>query len=373
MKKYSILLILLIYLCSLNASVNGVKLEQDTAKYNKLVTALSNWNLTEASQELKIIAKSNNPKDEAYFYFFKANILLYTSIQTDSISENPSLPFIDSAVKYFEKAQIIDNKISFNRLYINNSNQGLDTCASIVASVAKRYYLESNYLQATKLYERAVDIRSDNKYLIGAGLSAMMITSYYKAEKYFQQALILNSTNEKVWIYLTETYKRMSDTTKALICSNESVLKNINNVNILLNYFNISVWSNSRNEINHSIHLLDSITKFSDIKVNTSIGLYFLSKNNFDRAEKYYLSIANKKTNTESTEIMMKFYYNWFLYESKLIYFNNSKGNSKKIIDEIIINKNLFLKNKISKYLKLSSTNQNILDIYNFLNLELNN
>ena len=373
MKKYAILLILLIQLGFITASVKVFNIQQDTSKYNKLINALVCWNLTEASQELKTLSISNNPKDEAYFYFFKASILLYTSIQTDSISENPSLPFIDSAVKYFEKAQILNNKINFNRLFINNVNQGLDTCASIISSVAKRYYLEANYLQAAKLYERAVDIRSENRYLIGAGLSAMMITSYFKAEKYFLQSLELNSTNEKTWIYLTETYKRMGDTTKALKCSKDAILKNLNNVNILLNMFNVSIWSNRSKEINHSIELIDSITKLNDIKLNTTIGLYFLSNNNFERAEKYYINISNKKTSVESTEIMLKFYYNWFLNETKLIYLNNSKGNTFKNIHEIIVNRNFILKNKILKYLKFASSNSNIKDVFDFLTFELNN
>lgn len=348
----------------------ALPIENDTIKYSKILNALHNWKIADASIELKSIAISSNPNDEAYFYFFKGVVTYYSWRQSDSANGNTSLVFIDSAIKYFEKSISINSSISFSKLYINSPKDGLDTCATVLSSNAKMNYLKGDYLKSTKLYEKAVDINGDYNNLIGAGLSSMMLTSYFKAEKYFKMAKEYYPKNEKTWIFLTEVYKRMGDTVNALNVSHESLLKFNNNVNILLNYYNVANWSNIQKEIDQSITKLEDKSVQRNDQLNKILVNYYSKNNDFKKAEPYIIEVSNNiKSTNERTEALLVFYYNWYINLLDEICIHYSTGNSLIRNNQYLLANFVLLKSK--PY--LANDNAKMKQICDFLIHEMDN
>ncbi len=363
--KFFLLLILLLGMGELY-SQNNIALNKDV-RFDKIIKSLNNWDMKSAVGELLEISKSTNPADEGFFYFFKASITLNTYIQVDSTQDNNALSYVDSSVKYFERAIITGTTIDFPELYIQNPQQGLDTCAGIIGKRAMQYFISDDPLKAMSHYEKIIDFKPDAPNLLNAALTAMRLTSYKKAEIYFKQSLALDPKNEKAWIGLTETYKRINDTLNAIQTVNNSMQYDSLNRDLLINLYNIAIFSNNQTLIDHTIRRLTVANSTSDYAL--LLGNLLVTKRDFLKAEPYYLSI---KDNEETKcYVLIRFYYNWYLklYATNLL--ENLKGNSHTYCSNVVSNEH-FIKEKLKKCLTKESTNVQIKAIIDFLNNEFN-
>ena len=317
----------------------------DSVRFAKIISAFQNCDIVSALNELKIIANTRNPEDEAYFNFFKANITFYSWKQIDSTNENTSLVVIDSAVKYYEQALSLNSTINFKRLYINSPKSGLDSCATVLARYAKMYFMNEEYLTAMKYYEKILDFKTDPVYYTSAGLTAYKLTSYPKAQIYLNRALDLNPINEKAWIVLTEAYKSTNDTSNAILSASKALLSDSLNQNLLLNYYNIVSHYNRESEIAGAIKRLEKIRPQND-KLYSILGTHYLTKKEFVSAERNFIALAQKTGNSDQ---MLKLYFNWYLYLIETNVLRHQSGNST----DYIIARNeavLLIKAKIKPY-----------------------
>jgi len=334
----------------------------DTVRFSKITSALQKWDIVSAMNELKTISTSGVPEDEAYFNFFKANITFYSWKQVDSTNENTSLAVIDSAVKYYEHAVSLNASIKFDRLYINSSQSGLDSCATILSKTAKMHFMNENYLQAMKYYEKILDFRAEPSYYTSAGLTAFKLTSYTKAELYLNQALSMNPQDEKSWIILTEVYKHTNDTAKALESSYKAMLSDSRNPNLLLNYYNISSFFNREDQVADAIKRMENHSPKND-KFYSVLGNYHLAKKEFLLAEPHFYALSQKNENASA--VMLKLYYNWYLHLVVSDMIKHSSGNST----EYVAQRNdavLLIKNKIKPYKLLSSKDPQVQTILQY-------
>lgn len=362
---WSILLILVTLNLS-RSEAQPYKSIPDSIRFLKITQELQRWNIVAAINELKEISTTQKPSDEAYFYFFKASIVFNTWKQTDSIRENTSLTFIDTAVKYYERALSIDKTIFFNQLYIKSPQIGLDTCASILGQYAKMYFLKQDYLKALSYYEKIIDFKSDPMYLTAAGLTALQLTSYPKAIQYLDQSLQLNPKSEKSWLALIEVYKRQNDTINALETANKALIFDSLNLNFLINYVKLATVYKPEKVISAIIDKLEKFSPKNDL-IYITLGNYYLAYKQFDKAELNFLLYA-KKTNPS---VMLKFYYNWYLdlyisdllmYKANLIDYSASR-----------IRAMIFIQQKIQPYLANSnSQDAEIVQVLDFFKKEFN-
>lgn len=337
-------------------------------QFNGIIKALNEWNFKSAVDELVKISTSSNPEDEGAFYFFKANITLCTYIQVDSTHENNALSYVDSSVKYFERAIATGSSVFFPSLYIQTPQQGLDTCAAIINKRAKQYYLKDDLLKAMTLYEKIIEFKSDDATLLNAALTAMKLTSYPKARTYFTRSLELNPKNEKAWIGLTETYKRINDTANAINTAFTSLQYDSTNHNLLINLYNIAIFSNKKETLENAIYRLEN-SNVNSKYTPTLANLYYITKD-FVKAEPYYIASSSNQTEDAKCEIMLKFYFNWYLHLYSSALLNTSKGNSESYSSDILANKK-FISKKIEPYITKYYSNNQLKKIVDFLNSEL--
>jgi tetratricopeptide (TPR) repeat protein len=295
-----------------------------------MISAFQSWDMVSALNELKNIATSTFLEDEAYFNFFKANITFYSWKQVDSTHENTSMAVIDSAVKYYEYALSLDASISFPRLYVQSSQSGLDSCALILSRYAKMYFMNEDYLQAMKYYDKILDFRTDAGYYTSAGLTAFKLTSYSKAELYLNQALSMKPKDEKSWVILTEVYKHTQDTAKAITTSYQAMLSDTLNPNLLLNYFVISSFFNSADHLRDAVGRMEKFHPQSD-KLATTLGNYYLVQKEFSTAEPHFLALSKK---VDDASVMLKLYYNWYLHLIMTDMIQHPSGNSMEYVSQ---------------------------------------
>lgn len=360
---WSILLILV----TLNLSRSEAQPYQsipDSTRFLKITQELQRWNIVAAINELKGISSTQNPSDEAYFYFFKASIVFNSWKQSDSTRENTSLTFLDTAIKYYERALSIDKTIFFNQLYIKSPQIGLDSCASILGQHAKMYFLQQDYLKALSYYEKIIDFKYDPMYLTAAGLTALQLTSYPKAILYLNQSLQINPKSEKSWLALIEVYKRQNDTLNVLRTIDKALISDSLNLNFMINYVKlISVYKpqNGRSAI---INKLEKNSSKNDL-IYTTLGNYYFAYKEFDKAELNFLLYAKKN----NPSVMLKFYYNWYLYlyiSDLLKYKANFMDYSASRIRSMI-----FIQQKIQPYLPVSNNQDpGILQLVDFFKKE---
>lgn len=360
--------LLLIFLLGIGAlySQNNIPQNKDV-RFDKIIKSLNNWDMKSAVDELLEISKSTNPADEGFFYFFKASITLNTYIQVDSTHENNALSYVDSSVKYFERAIFTGALIDFPELYIQSPQHGLDTCAGIIGKRAMQHFMGDELLKAMTYYEKIIDFKPDAPNLLNAALTAMKLTSYKKAEMYFKQSLALNPKNEKAWIGLTEAYKRINDTLNAIQTVNNSMKYDSLNRNLLINLYNIAIFSNNQILIDNTIRRL--IVADSNSDYGLLLGNLYATKRDFIKAESYYLSMTENEEN--KCNVLIRFYYNWYLklYATNLL--ENLKGNSNTYCSNVVSNEH-FIQGKLKKCLAKQSSNVQINAIVDFLNNEFN-
>lgn len=302
----------------------------DTVRFSKMISALQSWDMVSALNELKNISASTFLEDEAYFNFFKANITFYSWKQVDSTHENTSMAVIDSAVKYYELALAQNPSINIPRLYVQSPQSGLDSCALILSGYAKMYFMNEDYLQAMKYYDKILDFRTDPGYYTSAGLTAFKLTSYSKAELYLNQALSMKPKDEKSWAILTEVYKHTQDTAKAITTSYKAMLSDTLNPNLLLNYYVISSFFNSADHLRDAVGRMEKFHPQNDRFSNT-IANYYLAQKKFTLAEPLFFELS-KKANDPS--IMLKLYYNWYLHLVAMNMIEHSSGNSMEFVSQ---------------------------------------
>lgn len=343
------------------SSVFNSKVPPDTIRFEKMITALHDWDIVSALNDLKLIASSQNPEDEAYFCFFKANITFCNWKQVDSTGGNTSLTVLDSAVKYFELAMSLNPSIYFNRLYLKSSQLGLDSCAAIIAQNAKMSFMNEDYLKAMNLYEKILDFNTNPVYFTSAGLTAFKLTSYPKAEKYLNRALEINSHNEKAWVVLTEVQMKRNDTLNALHTAMNALNSDSLNQTLLLNYLNVSVFFNREKESADAISRIQKIHPKNE-RTYSVLGNYYLSKNEFLLAEQNIIRVNQKSGNSS---VMIKLYFNWYLHAVAENLLNHSSGNSK----DYVMNRteiSTLIKQKIEPYKSLKSADKQVETILHF-------
>jgi tetratricopeptide (TPR) repeat protein len=370
MNKRYVLSVLMIFIFngSLFSQINEPKVVNMTM-YSKIISALDHWDMKSAVDELKVLSKTENPEDEPYFYFFKASITYYTWVQVDSIQESPVLSNIDSAVKYFERALIGNPRIAIPQLYIKSSQDGLDSCANIINQRAKMNFLQEDYLKAMNLYDKILDFSNNPVYLTGAGLTALKVTSFYKAENCFLRAIQYSPKYEKARFGLCETYKRLNDSIKGINAAKDAVLIDSLNKNYLINYYNISAYFKNKDEMKQAIAKLEPYAT-ADQNICSIVANHYILWKDFPRAESYLLTIASKQRENEANATKLKFYYNWFLslcsYNSLSSDKANSIGFCKKWIGD-----RMLIRQKAGKLLLINTENAQLQGIIEFLKKEL--
>ncbi len=369
MKKRDFISILLVLI--LNVSLFSQKTESiNMTKYSKIISALEHWNIKSALDELKILSTTDKPEDEPYFYFFKANITYCIWVQADSTNGNSVLKSIDSAVKYFERAMVNNPRIYIPSLYIKSSEEGLDSCAEIFSKKAKAYFLDEEYLKAMNYYDKIIEFNPKPIYLVGAGLTALKVTSYYKAESCFQQALKIQPSYEKAWIGLCETYKKLKNQEKAIETAKNAILVDSLNKTYLINYYQVSNFFKNESEIQNAIRLLELFSN-QDGSVNQIIASHYISQQNFEKAELVLFKITSKQIDNDISSNMLKFYYQWFIHLNKEANLFNSKANSFQF-SSLWVKNRAFIHQKVKKYLTLKTDDIQLNKIILFFNSEFN-
>lgn len=341
----------------------------DSIKYKNIIHALNAWDIQSSVAELKNMTQSASPNDEAYFYFFKANITLYTWIQVDSTQENNSLAYIDSAIRYYEKSMLLNLNIQFPSLYIKSPIHGLDTCANIIGQRAKMYFLKEEYLKAMNLYDKILGFSNNPMYFTGAGLTALKVTSFHKAENYFLKAIQYSPEYEKPRIGLCEVYKRLNDSIKGVKTAKEAVLSDSLNKNYLINYYNVSAYFKNRDEMNQAIAKLEPYA-ITDQNIRSLVANHYILSKEFQKAESHVLSIASKQNENDANATRLKFYYNWFLSLSSNNSLSFEKANSIEFCKNWIGGR-MLIRQKVGELLLLKTENTQLQGVVEFLKKEL--
>jgi len=369
MGKRSIFFVLLILVIngSLFSQTNEPKVV-NMSMYSKIINALEHWDIKSAVTELKVLSTTENPADEPYFYFFKASITFYSWIQADSVQGNPVLSNIDSAVKYFERALVGNPRIFIPQLFIKSSQDGLDSCSEIMANKAKSYFMNEEYLKAMNYYDKILGFNPKPIYLVGAGLTALKITSFYKAEKCFEQAISIQPTYEKAWIGLCETYKRLNNKNKAIETATKAIIFDSLNKTYLINYYKIASFFKDEIETKIAVEKLEHYLN-NDESINQLLANHYISTGNFDKAEKFVLQIASTQSEANRSSSQLKFYYQWFTRLNRDANMLNNKANSKAFMKNWIENRQ-FIHQKVEKYLNIKTEDSLLKIIVQYFNAE---
>ncbi len=341
----------------------------DTIRYEKLLKTLYNRDNENSPAELKKIVDKPVREDEGYFYFFKGIISFYIWQREDSIHGNGRPYLIDSAATNFARALKINKKIHFNKLYLETPQIGLDTCIAILSSNAKSKYLNKNYLGALNDYEKIIDIKRDYQNIVGAGLSALMVTSYYKSEKYFKEAIDLKPEDYKNWVYIVESYKRRGDTINAIEYAIKSSNKFPNNYTLVLQDYHVNQWAGNRQNMVNAIPKLEKLSN-KDAIVYNILGVYYQDYKRYEEAENAYLnSFSLIPEQKQLLFNIIVLYYNRYLSELQIVQSNEVSGTESYILKTKEAEAFLLKSEKfIDNYLNLDDKNILILTVVSELN-----
>ncbi len=344
MKKFILIITILMSIYSLKSQIKSTY-PNDTIRYKKILDNLYLRNNEKATDELKKIVDKPIKHDEAYFYFFKGIISFYKWQNEDSIHGMGRPHFLDTAASCFQRAHKINSNIYFQKLYLTNSQVGFDSVIFYMSSNAKAKYLRKNYSAALADYERLLFYKRDNSFVTAAGLSALMLTSYYKALNYFQEAITLNKNDFKNWIYIVETYIKLNDTTNALKYAFDASLLFPNNNNIILQEYDIYKMANLKDSINSSIKKIEKLSN-KDVKIYNILGIYYHDNKRLEDAEKMYLQSFELNKNQDNLLFnIIVLYYNKYLEKLQQVQ-RNYKSTSKEYYYSILENERNFLLSK---------------------------